>query len=213
MNTVELIRNGAAFINKLTGSEDKKISEYTIITDTNTFTMSREQVELLYRYYVHDGYDLSVRDISSYFSLFSASDLVKIRIAFSNTFGLRKEDSIITPHEIEEHNLEELKDIVADFIRHKQVLGFKDNLPEVLNTIIEEQKKEIESLKDYKSIILDGFNDVPFTTPIINCTPSSKSLAIWLADMHIGCHVTPELAPMNVNIGWNNQMVIDRIEK
>lgn len=96
MNTVELIRNGQVFINKLTGLEDNKISEYKIITDERTFTMSREQVELLYRNYVRDGYDLSIKDLSAYFSLFSSSDLVKIRIAFSNTFGLRKEDTIIT---------------------------------------------------------------------------------------------------------------------
>ena len=136
MNTVELIRNGIPFVNKLTGLEDKKISEYKVITDERTFTMSREQVELLYRNYVHDGYNLSARDISAYFS---SSDLVKIRIAFSNAFGLRKEDTIITPHEIEEHSLDELKEIVADFIRNKQVLGFKNDLPicsKVVITII-----------------------------------------------------------------------------
>lgn len=213
MNTVELIRNGQVFINKLTGLEDNKISEYKIITDERTFTMSREQVELLYRNYVRDGYDLSIKDLSTYFSLFSSSDLVKIRIAFSNTFGLRKEDTIITPHEIEEHSLEELKSIVADFIRHKKVLGFKNDLPDILMKIIDEQKEEIAKLQDYKLIIEEKFKDIPFTTPIINCIPSSKSLAIWISDMHIGCQVTPSLAPMNVNIGWNNQMVIDRLNK
>ena len=213
MNTVELIRNGIPFVNKLTGLEDNKISEYKVITDERTFTMSREQVELLYRNYVHDGYNLSARDISAYFSLFSSSDLVKIRIAFSNAFGLRKEDTIITPHEIEEHNLDELKEIVADFIRNKQVLGFKNDLPTVLNKIIDEQKEEIEQLKDYKTIIEEGFRDVPFEAPVIQATPSSKSLAIWLSDMHIGCKVTPSGAIMQENIGWNNQMVIDRLNQ
>lgn len=213
MNTVELIRNGQLFINKLTGLEENKISEYKVITDASTFTMSREQVELLYRNYVHDGYDLSVKDISSYFSLFSSSDLARIRMAFSNTFGLRKEDTIITPHEIEEHNLDELKEIVADFVRHKQILGFKNDLPDILNKIIDEQKEEIANLKDYKAIIEEGFKDVPFDTPIIQTIPSSKSLAIWLSDMHIGCKVTSTGAIMQENVGWDNQMVIDRLNK
>ena len=213
MNTVELVRNGQLFINKLTGLEENKISEYKVITDARTFTMSREQVELLYRNYVHDGYDLSVKDISSYFSLFSSSDLARIRMAFSNTFGLRKEDTIITPHEIEEHNLDELKEIVADFVKHKQILGFKNDLPDILNKIIDEQKEEIANLKDYKAIIEEGFKDVPFDAPIIQTIPSSKSLAIWLSDMHIGCKVTSTGAIMQENVGWDNQMVIDRLNK
>ena len=211
MNIVELVRNGAPFVSQLTHLDSNKISEYRIITDTNTFTMSREQVELLYRYYVRDGYDLSIRDIASYFSLFSASDLARIRQAFTNTFGLRKEDTIITPHEVEEYSTEDLEYIIAEFVKNKKLLDVKNNLPEVLTKIIEEQQEEILALKDYKSIILEGFQDVPFTVPQIISTPSNRSLAIWLADMHIGCQVTYPGAVLNENIGWNNDMVIERL--
>ena len=130
MNIVELIRNGQPFINKLTNAEDNKISEYRIITDDNTYIMSREQVELFYRYYVQSGYDLSMSDLCTYYSLFTASDLAKIRMAFYYTFGLRKTDTIITLHEIEEHSISELRDIIADFIKRKTVLEVQKELPE-----------------------------------------------------------------------------------
>ena len=211
MNVVELIRNGLPFINKLTNKEDVQISDYKIITDERTYVLTREQVEKFYRYYVHDGYDLSVHDMSMYFSLLTPYDLTKIRQAFSYTFDLRKEDTIITPHELEENSLDELHEIIADFVRHKEVVSIREELPSTLNKIIEEQKVTIAKLKDYKSIIEEGFKDVPFTPAIITKTPCDRDIAIWLADMHIGCKVEHPGAAMGENIGWNNQMVLDRL--
>lgn len=211
MNTVELIRNGAPFVNKLTNAEDVKISEYKINTDERTYILTRDQVEMFYRYYVHDGYDLSIHDMSMYFSLLTPYDLTKIRQAFSNTFDLRKEDTIITPHELEEYSLEELKEIIADFIKHKEIVSLREELPSTLNKIIEEQKETIAKLQDYKSIIEDGFKDVPLSPITIPTSPSQKDIAIWIADMHIGCSVTSAGATMGINVGWNNEMVLDRL--
>ena len=213
MNTVELIRNGQPFINKLTTQEDIKISEYQVYTDERTYVLTREQVEMFYRYYVHDGYDMSIHDMSMYFSLLTPYDLTKIRLAFSNTFDLRKEDTIITPHELEENSIDELKEIIADFIRHKELVSIREELPSTLNKIIEEQKLTIAKLQDRKAIIEEGFKDIPITPAIITQTPCDKDIAIWIADMHIGCKVTPPGAAMGENIGWNNEMVLDRLNK
>lgn len=212
MNRVQLIRNGDLFINSLTNTEDHKVSEYQITCGNDIFVLTRNQVEQFYRYYTKRGYNLTIADLVNYFPTFTFKDLSNIRQAFYNSHCLRKEDNIITPHEYEENTVDEIQDIISEFIKRKQVLSCQSKLPSTLNKIIEEQKEEIAKLKDYRTIIKEGFKDVPLTIKEINVTPCKRSIAIWLSDMHIGCAVTPYGAVMNENIGWNNTMVLSRLD-
>ena len=151
-------------------------------------TLSREQMELMYRNYSSEGANLTQRTVSRDFP-YTLSDFKKILRAFNVT----KASIPFPQHMIEERGKEELTLLTVqqkevDYIKlYEQDKGklFANKYKEL---VIEHQKlKDSYRNAEYISREVDPVDFVVKKNP-----NGTKSLMVYLSDMHIGAYVSNE---------------------
>lgn len=151
-------------------------------------TLSREQMELIYRNYSSEGANLTQKTVSRDFP-YTISDFKKILRAFRIT----KASVPFPQHMLEEKDPDELSELLVqqkeiDFIkRYEQNKGnyFKNKYNEL---VIDHQKlKDAYNKAEYLTKKVDPAKFVVKTN--VN---GNKSIMVYLSDMHIGSYVSEE---------------------
>ena len=174
-------------------------------------TLSRDEMQLIYRLYSNYGSKLTQREVSRFFPEYSLEDFKRILRAFNIT----KASSPFAPHMIEETPKDELLTIQFrekenDFLRSLESERIKRNEIELKKQIQEnvELKERIEEIPNFiKDLDLSNLPkaDVSTQVSILN-----KSLIIWISDMHIGAEVSSTSDYKNV---YNEEEVNKRLDK
>ena len=162
-------------------------------------SLSREEMNLIYRLYSYYGDSLTQRTISRHFTELSLIDFKRVLRAFNIT----KACGPFAPHMYEEHTEEELRDIQLrekenSFLRKAEEDHIKNN-EKLLKKYAQENIDLREQLKEAQfTINLEQV--IPYT--IETTSESDKIINIYLADMHIGADVVSgALYKENVNYG------------
>lgn len=152
-------------------------------------TLTREEMNNVYRLYSYYGASITQREISRTLPEYSLVDFKRILRAFNIT----KACAPFAPHMFEEYSEEELKEMHLrlkenDFLKKLE----KDEINDLrkLNTNL---AKELNNLKTnvLQNVINAGLEikDSNFNPRnIIPATVGKKDLIIWLSDMHIGAY-------------------------
>lgn len=148
-------------------------------------TLTRDEMQLIYRLYSYYGASITQREVSRHFPDYSLQDFKRILRAFNIT----KASGPFAPHMYEEKTEEELKEQHLrekenDFLKKIE----KDELNDIKKTTVKlarenrELKQQLESLNEIKIDLSEI--DIPntYNPPV----PSEKSIIIHLSDMHIG---------------------------
>lgn len=147
-------------------------------------TLSRDEMQLIYRWYSYYGAEMTQREISRHFPDYSLVDFKRILRAFNIT----KASGPFAPHMYEEKTEDELKEIQLrekenDFLRKIE----KDELRDVKNAAVKfaRENRDLKAqLEDISNIKVDLAGFTP--TPIERGQNSQTSLVLHLSDMHIG---------------------------
>ena len=174
--------------------EDNKIKYYkfNILVRNKpalTGTFSREDLELIYRLYSSEGSNLSQRDVSRYFPLYTIQEFKKIIRAFNIT----KSVSPFPPHIIEEKTESELILLQRQYLENNFLKKYEQEKSSIF------KKKYYDTLKDYSDLKSNVSNFSELISNIsVNLTinprkpefNSGKVLLVYLSDMHIGAEVS-----------------------
>lgn len=173
--------------------EDNRITHYhfrIFIQDKPTLEgdLSREQMELMFRNYSSEGANLTQKTVSRDFP-YTLSDFKKILRAFKVT----KASIPFPQHILEERTSDELTELViqqkeVDFLKkYEQDKGnlFKKKFNELV--IQHQQLKDAYRKAEYISREVDPVDFVVKRNP-----NGTKSLMVYLSDMHIGAYVSNE---------------------
>jgi hypothetical protein len=144
----------------------------------------------MYRLYSSEGSNLTQRTVSRYFPNYTFQDFKKILRAFNIT----KASSPFAPHVLEEKSLEELTQLV---LQNKEN-DFLRKLEQDRARLTENKLKEItgkyfdlkQQIADFKEFLGEIHLDINITVkqPVVNFT--TKTLLVYLSDMHIGADVS-----------------------
>ena len=164
-------------------------------------SLSRDEMNLIYRLYSYYGDGLQQRIIARQFPELSQLDLKRVLRAFQIT----KASSPFAPHMYEEFSEEELLDMQIrekenSFLRKADEEDIKNN--KKLLYKISQEKIELEKrLKEYTEFKIDvPENIVP--TYIQHGQSSNNDLILYLSDMHLGAAVNAgTLYDENINYG------------
>ena len=177
------------------GKEINKISHYRYkiyITDKPPLegTLSREEVEKLFRLYSFEGSSLSQKTVAREFPGFTFSEFKKIQRAFR----LTKASSPMAPHLLEERDYEDLiilnqEHKEADF--QKKIEQDKLKNTEIrLRDLQKEHFNLKQSVTDF-SAFLKNIKVKPIERiPDIRSVVSNKTIVVYLSDMHVGADVS-----------------------
>lgn len=174
--------------------EDGKITGYKfkiLIRDKAALegTLTRHEVDDMYRLYAAEGANLTQKAVSRYFPLYTFQEFKKILRAFNIT----KASAPFAPHILEEKTTEELialnmqrkeSDYLKKYEHNKESLH-EAKYKELLRTHHDLK----ESLGDFKEFLGDIKLDIDFkiTKPDYS---SNSTLIVYLSDMHIGAEVS-----------------------
>ena len=151
-----------------------------------TGTLSRDEMQTIYRLYSYYGASITQREVSRHFPDYSLQDFKRILRAFNIT----KASGPFAPHMYEEFTEEELKERHLrekenDFLKKIE----KDELNDVRNTAVKlaRRNRELEdqlSLFNNIKVDLTGYTPPERDEPIEDTC--NKDLVLFLSDMHIG---------------------------
>ena len=162
-------------------------------------SLSREEMNLIYRLYSYYGDSLTQRTISRHFVELSLIDFKRIL----RSFNITKACGPFAPHMYEEYSENDLREIQLrekenSFLRKAEEDQIKNN-EKLLKKYAQENIDLKDKLKKAQfSIELDKIT--PYTIEIQN--NSDRTINLYLADMHIGAAVcSGALYKDNVNYG------------
>lgn len=172
-------------------------------------TLSREEMQLIYRLYSYYGASITQREISRHFPDYSLQDFKRILKAFNIT----KASGPFAPHMYEEKSEEELKEYHLrekenDFLKKIE----KDELNDIKKTTIKlarenrELKQQLEDISSSIKVDITGLDDSLY---LPTTTPSETSIVVHLADMHIGAKCESNTLYPNK---WDRQELERRLE-
>lgn len=154
-------------------------------------TLNRDEMNMIYRLYSNYGSNITQREVSRFFPEYSLIDFRRIL----RTFNITKASAPFAPHIIEETPTETLlqmqyREKENDFLRKLEAERIR-NTEQLLNKYAAENYELKQSKDKYKDIIESiNFDNLPeFKFSKIK---SSKTLFIWLSDMHIGADVSDQ---------------------
>lgn len=192
--SVTIVRSNAITLDSGKG----KIVKYKVdvkVRDSRDFytELSREEAERIFGLYTYYGGNITARNVANEFPRFTLADVKKIFRAFK----LTKDSAWFPPHMGEELTEEQLAEYRMN-LKERAAFKYADATQErdfkrVLNKMASEIN-ELKGSKDYiKSLVEDFIKnpEVEFERkpiPIIR-TDNSKTLILFLADMHIGAKV------------------------
>lgn len=173
-----------------------KIEFYTyhiLVRDKETISgsLTREEMDTMYRLYSSEGANLTQRSVSRDFPQYTFQNFKKILRAFNIT----KASVPLAPHLLLEKNAKELAELTLQRKEENYLKYLEQNRYKLNQKKIDDLLKENSELKE---VVAKGqhflkdleFNPVVFK-PIYN--PKLKStLIVYLADMHIGAYNSEE---------------------
>lgn len=180
--TVDPIRDG----NKITGYNFE-----ILIRDKAALkgTLSRDEVDLMYRLYAADGANLTQRTVSRYFPLYTFQEFKKILRAFNIT----KASAPFAPHILEEKTTEELMALTMQRKENDYLKKYEQNKEQLHEQKYKELLKINSDLKQsvgtFKEFLSDLTFDFKFETKQPNIS-NDITLVVYLSDMHIGADVS-----------------------
>lgn len=157
-----------------------------------TGTLTREEMNSIYRLYSYYGASLTQRQISRFFSELSLVDFKRILRAFNIT----KASAPFAPHLIEEKSQEELLEIQLrekenDFLRKLEEENVR-NTEKLLKKYAQENLELKTQINDKKQFIKELFSEsISFDLPKANPSTTNSSdadIIIVLSDLHIGAY-------------------------
>lgn len=152
-------------------------------------TLSRDEMQLIYRQYSYYGSSRTQRQISRNFPDYSLVDFKRILRAFNIT----KACSPFAPHMIEEHSQEELKEMQLrekenDFLKSVEKDEIKD-LKALVTKLTKEKSNNTTNKDQILNLIKSTIKEYKELPVNINSTnPEYPCLIIWLSDLHIGAY-------------------------
>lgn len=169
-------------------------------------TLTRDEMQLIYRLYSYYGAGITQREISRHFLDYSLQDFKRILRAFNIT----KASGPFAPHMYEEKSEEELKEYHLrekenDFLKKIE----KDELNDIRRTAIKlaRENRDLEeqlALSSNITVNLEGFTpSEPVTFGI-----TGRSVVLFLADMHIGARCESYTLYEN---SWNEEILVNRL--
>jgi hypothetical protein len=174
--------------------EDGKISRYNfkiLVRDKAPLigTLSREEVDLMYRLYSNDGANLTQKTVSRHFPLYTFQEFKKILRAFN----LTKASVPFAPHIIEEHSEDEL----IQLINQQKENNFLKKYEQVKEQQITQKYHELlrvnhdlkQSVADFSEFLKDLKFDQTFITKVPTIY-NDNTLLVYISDMHIGAEVS-----------------------
>lgn len=171
-----------------------------------TGTLSREEMQTIYRLYSYYGASITQREVSRHFPDYSLQDFKRIL----RVFNITKASGPFAPHWYEEKTEDELKEYHLrekenDFLKKIE----KDELNDIRKTAVKlarenrELQDKLESLDTIK-VDLKDFN--PSTPcPSIN---NDRTIVLFLSDMHIGARCNSYTLYPNE---WNKDELMRRL--
>lgn len=173
-------------------------------------TLTRDEMNLIYRLYSYYGASITQREVSRYFVDYSLQDFKRILRAFNIT----KASGPYAPHMYEEYDEEELKERHLrekenDFLKRIE----KDELKDIQSTAVKlaqennALKQQLEALDTFEYNIP---NLSEITVPKINHEYSEKSIVLFLSDMHIGSKCNSYTLYPNE---WNREELRRRLDE
>lgn len=173
-----------------------KITEYKfkiLIRDKAPFkgTISREEMETIYRLYTTEGSKLTQRAVSREFaSKYTFQEFKRIIRAF----GIVKESSPLAPHVIEERSINELIDLTLQAKERDYSIQFEQSRNRLNEIRLKELVKENYLLKDEIKNGSHFISDIDFTPNVFKTSNILKgnSIIVYLSDMHIGAYNSTE---------------------
>ena len=152
-------------------------------------TFTREEVDMMYRLYSTEGSNLTQRTVSRYFPNYTFQDFKKIMKAFN----ISKSSAPLAPHVIEEKPVDELIKLT---LQNKEN-DFLRKLEQDRNRLTEVKLKEMtKSYYDLRQQVADfsefvGSIKIEGRFEIVKpSTINTKTLMVYLSDMHIGADVS-----------------------
>lgn len=155
-------------------------------------TLTPNQMQTLYFQYSNEGAKLSARKVLESFPQFNINELKKVLRAFNIT----KDCKPFAPHFVESHTNEELTELLLQYSVDRAAKNANKDEIKYKNSIINDQAKEIDKLKQERENITSWFKDISIPSAIGSLqmpkqATSSRSLILYPSDWHIGCYLKP----------------------
>jgi hypothetical protein len=191
---VKIVRDSSKTIQ--IGSENVgQITNYKykiLVRDKPTIegSLSREEVDLMFRLYSAEGSNLTQRSVSRYFPSFTFQDFKKVLRAFNIT----KASSPLAPHVIEEKPKEELAKLTFENKENDYLRYLEQNRTKLTEVKLREMTGKYYDLKQQIADFKEFIGDLNFDIKIEFKKPektNEKTIIVYLSDMHIGAAVSP----------------------
>ena len=171
-----------------------KITSYSfkiLIRDQQSLegTLTREQVDLIYRLYSSEGSNLTQRSVSRYFPEYTFQEFKKILRAFN----IGKASSPLAPHVIEERTTDELISITMQNKENDYLKRLEQDRTKLTEVKLKKITKEYYDLKQQVADFKEFLADIKIEANIEVRKPvevNEKTLMVYLSDMHIGADVS-----------------------
>lgn len=194
--------------------EDGKITSYKfriLIRDKEALsgTMTREEVDLMYRFYSSEGANLTQKQVSREFPIYTFQQFKKILRAFNIT----KASAPFAPHIIEEKTTEDLIQLNFQYKENNYLKKCELEKGAIYEKMYKDTLRSYSDLKqstdDFKEFIGDLKFDFKFDIKKPTFTNES-TLIVYLSDMHIGAEVSEYSVYDNL---YNREQVYARMQK
>lgn len=152
-------------------------------------TLSRDEVDLMYRLYAADGANLTQRTVSRYFPLYTFQEFKKILRAFNIT----KASAPFAPHILEEKTSEELITLTMQRKENDYLKKYEQNKEQLHEQKYKELLKNNHELKQSIGTFKEFLSDLTFDFKFEIRKPTAyneTTLLVYLSDMHIGAEVS-----------------------
>lgn len=195
-----------------TQREDGKISKYNftiLIRDKNPLvgTLTREEVDLMYRLYSSSGANLSQKIVSRYFPLYTFQEFKKILRAFT----LTKASVPFAQHIIEEHTEDELVELMNQQRENNFLKKYEQVKEQQITQKYQELLRSYQNLKQSVGDFSEFLKDLNIDIKVEVRKPSyynTKTMIVYVSDMHIGAEVSDYSIYSN---HYNEEVVMKRM--
>lgn len=152
-------------------------------------TLTRQEMETLYRLYSSEGSNLTQRTVSREFPRFTFQELKKIIRAFNIT----KASGPFPPHMLEERTTEELIQLNIEAKEGDFLKKYEQDRSKLMQKKYNDLIVQHEKLKNsYKNAEFLNKVDIPEIKILPKTHKSGKTVLVYLSDIHIGAYVSDE---------------------
>jgi hypothetical protein len=190
---VEHLRDSSELV-EVNNKKVSKISGYKfkiLVRDKNPLegNLTREELDLICRLYVSDGTNLSQREVSRYFPLYTFQEFKKILRAFNIT----KASSPFAPHMLEEKTTEELIQLSLQRKENDYLKKYELQKEKLHETRYRELLKDHSELKQGIANFKEFLSTLNIEVNLDIVKPEKDTdvaIVLYLSDMHIGAEVS-----------------------